>query len=201
VADAATDARLVPSGFVKNAGYSTASARRQNAVHVDQLGNVWVIDPQYRNVRFQGVLDPRIKIVNTGRVVAGVNIQVWSQTKYPARDTPIPIARYNEAQLIVAEAEVAAGNLQAAVTIIKALHTAASLPDFNSTDATEIRNQIIYERAAELFLEGHRFGDIRRYNLPLIPAPGTPHHTGGTYQNARCFPLPGIELDNNPNAS
>ncbi len=97
---------------------------------------------------------------------------------------------------------MAAGNLANAVSIINALHTAAGLPaTFSSSDATEIMDQIIYERQAELFLEGHRFGDIRRYNVTLDPAPGTPYHTGGEYLDTRCFPIPGIESDANPNVS
>lgn len=199
LADAAADARLVPDGFVKNAVRSTTSPRRENFVHSDGLGNLYTIDPQFRNVRYQGVIDPRVPVVNTGRVVAGVNLPVWSQTKYPARNSPLPIARWAEAQLIIAEAELGAGNLQAAVGIINTLHTRAGLPGFASTDATQIRSQLLYERAAELFLESHRLGDIRRYNLPLIPAPGTLYHAGGTYGDARCYPYPGIEMDNNPN--
>jgi hypothetical protein len=190
----------VPAGFVKNAIYSTTAARRENAVNVDGLGNLYTIDPQFRQVQFQGVPDPRVAIVNTGRVVAGVNIAVWSQTKYPARNTPIPIARYAEAQLIAAEVDADAGTLQPAIDVINALHARVSLPSFSSTSRDAVLAQVYYERRAELFLESHRFGDIRRLNLALIPAPGTPHHTGGVYQSARCYPLPGIELDNNPNA-
>lgn len=198
-ADAAADARLVPDGYVKLATRSTANPRRENFVHSDGLGNLYTIDPQFRNVRYQGVADPRVPVVNTGRVVAGVNLPVWSQTKYPTRGSPLPIARWAEAQLIVAEAELDAGNLQAAVNIINTLHARAGLPAFASTDANVIRAQLLYERAAELFLESHRFGDIRRYNLPLIPAPGVQYHAGGTYGDARCYPYPGIEIDNNPN--
>jgi hypothetical protein len=200
--DAAADAVLVPAGFVKNAVYSSTSTRRENAVGVDALGNLLTVDPQFRQVQFQGVADPRVPVVNTGRVVAGVNLEVWAQTKYPGRIAPIPIARYAEAQLILAEAALDAGNLQQAVDIINALHArpGVGLPQFNSTDPNVIRDQLLYERKAELFLEGQRFGDIRRYNLPLIPVPGTPHHDGGTYLDARCYPLPAIETDNNPNA-
>jgi hypothetical protein len=199
-AAAAADARLVPSGFVKNANYSTVASRRENFVHVDGLGNLFSVDPQFRNFQHMGVADPRVGATNTGRVVAGVNIPVWTQTKYPARNSSIPIARYAEAQLIIAEAEADAGNLQAAVNIINALHSRVGIPPFASNDKATILAHIIVERSAELFLEGQRFGDIRRYNLPLIPAPGTQYHAGGTYSDARCYPFPGIESDGNPNA-
>lgn len=200
VGGAGTAAQSVPAGFVKNAVYSTTSTRRYNDVFGYVQGNSTTIDPHYRAMQFDGVDDPRVPVFDTGRLTPGVNLPLWDQTKYGARDVAIEIATYEEAQLILAEAEVAAGNLSAAVDIINALHAAAGLPaTFSSSDATEIMDQIIYERQAEFFLEGHRFGDIRRYNVALDPAPGTPYHTGGQYQDARCFPIPGIESDSNPN--
>jgi starch-binding outer membrane protein, SusD/RagB family len=56
------------------------------------------------------------------------------------------------------------------------------------------------ERARELFLEGHHLSDMRRFNLPQIPAPGTNYRQGGIYGDARCFPLPEVERNSNPNA-
>ena len=88
---------------------------------------------------------------------------------------------------------------QAAVTIINALHTAAGLPAFSSTNEAEIQAQVIQERDRELFLEGHRMWSIRRHNLALNPATGTAYPIkGGTYGDTRCFPLPDIERNNNP---
>ena len=200
-AEASIDAQAVPSGFVKNAGFSAASSRRYNFLFSQQTdgGTLYTIEGPFQNYQHQGVTDPRVMVVNTGRVSPGVNIPVWYQTKYPARTSPIPIARYAEAQLIIAEADVAAGDLPGAVAIINGLHTAAGIPPFASTDPAVIMAHIIDERAAELFIEGHRFGDINRYNLPLNPAAGAPYHKGGVYGDERCYPYPGIESDNNPN--
>jgi starch-binding outer membrane protein, SusD/RagB family len=196
---ARTAAQAVPAGFVKNATYSTATARRFNVVWSDVQGNSITIGPAFRDVRYADVRDPRVKVIDTGRLEAAVNIALWDQEKYPSREAPIPIARYTEAQLIMAEAALAAGEPQTAVDIINVLHTAAGLPGFSSSNPDEILQQIIHERRAELFLEGHRFGDIRRYNVPLQPMPGTEYHKGGTYLDARCFPIPAIETDGNPN--
>jgi starch-binding outer membrane protein, SusD/RagB family len=197
---AAVAAEPVPPGFIKTAGYSSVSTRRYNVVWSDiQANTISVFDP-FRNVEFEGVPDPRVPVFNTGRVVQSVGIELWEQSKYPSRESPIPIARYEEAQLILAEAALAAGALQDAVNIINARHAALGLPPFESSDPSEILDQIIYERRAEFFLEGHRFGDIRRFGQPLLPAPGTPYHKGGTYQDNRCLPLPAIETDANPNA-
>ena len=204
VAGAAQAARDVPAGFVKYAQFSSAAPRRYNQVFDYLQGNATTIDPAYRSMQFDGVDDPRVPVSDRGTSTAagsGQLIEIWDQAKYPGRDTYVPIARYAEAQLIIAEADVAANDLPAAVAIINDLHAAAGLPAFSSSDAAEVMNQIIYERRAELFLESHRFGDIRRYNVPLVPVPGTAYPNGGEWQDARCFPIPGIETDANPNVS
>jgi hypothetical protein len=62
-----------------------------------------------------------------------------------------------------------------------------------------VRTQIIEERRREVFLEGHRLGDIRRYQLPLNPPVGAPYAAGGgTYGAQSCVPLPDVERINNP---
>ena len=124
---------------------------------------------------------------------------VWATTKYTSLVDPIPIARWEEAQLIIAE--VAGG--ATALAIIDALHAQAGLPSFSSTNptATQITDHIMLEeRRRELFLESHHLYDMRRFDLPFLPPAGTPYpDKGGFYGTATCFPLPDVERDNNPN--
>jgi hypothetical protein len=199
-AEAAADARLVPMGFEKVATASNTSARRQNRIYVqNQLARLVTIGPEYRSLTFEGVADPRVKVEDTGRNGFDGSTRIFAQTKYTSEATPIPIATWEEAQLIIAEAELAAGNRQAAVDIINTLHRRAGLPAFSSTDSNAIMQHIIQERRRELFLEGHRLYDFRRFNLPLTPAPGTLYPKGGEYGTTTCLPLPDIERVNNPN--
>lgn len=196
-AEAAADAQLVPAGFVMNARYSAASNRSMNRVYQMNVRDFRVsIDEPFRDLTFQGVPDPRVPVVNTGQPAPdGINTTVWITTKYASLDAPIPVARWAEAQLIIAE--VTGG--QTAVDIINALHTAAGLPPFSSTDPTEIANQVLEERRRELFLEGQHLFDTIRFNLPFVPPPGTPYGLkGGAYGETRCLPLPNAERDNNP---
>ena len=109
------------------------------------------------------------------------------------------MATWEEAQLILAEVALDNNQLQEAVDIINTLHDRVGLGEFSSTDASEIREQLIYERSAELFLEGQHMQDLERFNLDLIPAPGTPFPHGGEFSNQICFPLPEVEYLNNPN--
>ncbi len=196
-AEAAEDARRVPDGFQKMANYSTASARSGNHLYrwVNRFG--WSsVGPLYQNLEVDGVPDPRVPVTNTGSTGADAFTTVWSQGKYPAEGSPIPIATWREAQLIIAEVEGG----QAAVDIINGLRDRHGLPHFQSTDPAEIRAQVIEERQRELFLEGHHIYDITRFDLPLNPSPGTPYPIkGGTYGSTTCLPLPQVERENNPN--
>lgn len=197
-AEAAADARLVPDGFVFNATYSSESPRRENPVWTRNARSQNVtVDPSYRNLTLGGVADPRVSLTNTGKFAAGDGrTPLWLETKYPAVASPIPIATWREARLIVAEADGGAS----AVAAINALHAAAGLPPFASTDPAAIASQILYERKAELFLESHGLGDIRQYRIPLTPAPGVVFKDGsGVYASQVCFPLPDVERLNNPN--
>jgi hypothetical protein len=147
------------------------------------------------------VLDPRVPVLNTGVVGADNETIVRQQRKYSSLGSPIPFARATEARLIEAEAKALANDLDGAMTIINALHTAAAIPAYAPADTTqaEVLAQVREERRRELFLEGHRLGDMRRLNLPLIPAAGADFPRGGIYGDQRCFPLPAVERNNNPN--
>jgi hypothetical protein len=203
-AAAATAAANVPANFVVNTSMDAANGRRQNIAFLHLNQNPWSsVDPSFRNLTLGGAPDPRVPVTNTGRLGTGTTITIWTTAKYPAITTPIPVARYAEAQLIIAEARVAAGDLAGAATAINNARNSGrtGMPQFSATGLTaaEVRTQIIEERRRELFLEGRRFWDVQRFNLPLVPAPGTPYLTTGTYGDQRCFPLPAVERNNNPN--
>lgn len=202
-AEAAEDAALVTPGFVWNASYSAAAARAENkiftAVQRDRFASV---EDDYRDLQHAGILDPRVRLIDSGQPGHDGTHNVWLQTKYPAIDAPIVMASYVEAQLIVAEAAVAGGDPDAAVAIINELHARAGLPAFSSSSTDETMDQVMYERRAEFFLDGHHLGDVRRYGLPLTPAAGSPYllQKGGVYGDSRCVPLSAREALNNPNA-
>jgi hypothetical protein len=193
------DAQAVPSGFVYNMTASGASSRRYNRVF-EQSGNpptggdALSVGPNYRAMTWMGTPDPRVPVMDAGRI-ATEGTPVWFQEKYTSQGTPIPIASYDEAQLIIAEVQGG----QTAVNIINAFHQKAGLPAFTSTDPAAIQAHVVQERDRVLWLTGHRFYDIRRLSLPLDPSPGTAYHKGGVYGSTMCLPLPDVEKNNNPN--
>ncbi len=79
--------------------------------------------------------------------------------------------------------------VRAAQGIVEVFDAAGTASD------TEIRDKLIDERSRELFMEGQRMGDLRRYlsgfGLDMFP-------TGPLFGTQTCMPLPDLERDNNP---
>lgn len=197
--EAVADASLVPEDFVYEVTASTASPRRNNRVFEQSGvggtgGDALSVGEQYRDLEWLGVADPRVPVVDEDRT-ATEGTPIFLQTKYNSLSDPLPLASGTEAQLIIAEVQGG----ETAVDIINDLHAAAGLPDFDGGSEAEIQAHVLQERARELWLTGHRFFDIRRHALPLQPAPGTDYRKGGVYGDTRCFPLPDVEVRNNPN--
>lgn len=205
--EAAADARAVLANddmYVRSATASSAgSSRRYNRLGSELFSRLITVDPAFRGLTVDGELDPRTRVIDTGVLAVDNEQNVFLPAKLgevfdgSLRDQPIPIATWREAHLIIAEAEGG----QEAVDRINILRANADLPAFGGGTEQEIMDQIIEERARELFLEGHHLNDLRRFNLALTPAPGEPYRTGGVYGNVRCFPLPDVERNNNPNLS
>lgn len=199
-ANAVADAELVPAGFEYVAETSGDFSVRANRIFAQNGpppvgGSALSIGEEYRAFQHMGVDDPRIEVSDSIRT-ENDGTDIYFQLKYESLSDPIPLATYEEAQLIIAEVELG----PTAVAIINQLHMDAGIPGvFASTDDAAILAHVLEERRAELWLEGHRFNDIERHNLPLVPEPGTAYRKGQTYEDARCFPLPFVEIRNNPN--
>ena len=196
---AKADAALIPAGFAFNVSASATNARRENRMWQQNNANTdaTLVDTLYVNRN-----DPRIPVRrDPGQTVTGV--PRWRQTKFATAAAPIPVARYEEAQLILAEAELQIGTAAQALIHLNNVRARGNQGPLVSVDPATIRAAVIEERRRELFLEGHHLGDIVRYNIPLLPAAGTPYHGSGTYGTrtgtTACMPLPNNERLNNPN--
>jgi hypothetical protein len=201
---AASDARDVLASdptFVKEASASIASSRRYNRIGSEFFGGFISVAPMYRDLMVDGVPDPRTAVIDVGNGhnrtdTVFLALKIGSErVANTLREEPVPIATWREARLIIAEAEGGAEAV-AQINVLRAHH---GLPEFSSTDEAVIRNQVIEERQRELFLEGHHLNDLRRFSLPLVPEPESNYRQGGLYGDVRCFPLPAVERNTNPN--
>jgi hypothetical protein len=201
-AAAATDAALIPPGFEVDIDHDATATRRQNLVWVHtQLAQFSSVDTSIRN-RYHATHDPRIAVDSTGALGSDGFTRVVFPEKDATATAPQAVAKYAEAQLIIAENDANTGQLSQAVAIINAVRTAGGWNDtFAPSPLTQatVMAGIVEERRRELFLEGHRLGDIRRLGLPISPAAGAPYVSGGFYADQSCFPLPNVERINNPN--
>jgi len=194
---AAADAALVPAGFVYDATYDGGTSYRSNRVYSENNGGHGVtVAPAYR-----GTGDPRLPYSDQHRNAADEQTPLFTQDKYTTASDPIAIGSYTEAQLILAEATGGSG----AIGILNTLRASASLaPLASSSDPAVIKADIAQERARWLWLQGTHLYDVRRLELPLIPAVGnsyTAEYTkGGVYGSETCLPIPDVETNNNPNA-
>jgi hypothetical protein len=202
---AAADAALIPATFVLNTSPDAVNPRRQNTVflHISQSA-FSTVDPSFRNVLVPGgtTQDPRVQVADLNRTGTATGSRLFLPAKSAAVNSPMRLGSYAEAQLIVAENAATTGNLAAAETAINnARSRTAGLPTYTrpvgATNA-DLLAQVIEERRRELFAEGHRLGDMRRYNIPFTPAAGTTYQYGGVYGTQTCLPLPDVERINNP---
>lgn len=200
-AAAGTDAAKIPAGFAVNVSTNATNVRQQNFAFLTVNQSKWAsVDPSFRGLTINGAPDPRVAVTNLNQPTT-TGVALWGADKYASFTAAMPVARYAEAQLIVAESKLAANDVAGAAAAINVVRAARGIAPYDATGQTQaqVQAQLVEERRRELFLEGHRLGDLRRYGLPILPAAGTPFLSGGTYGTQACFPLPDVERINNPN--
>lgn len=193
-AGAKADAQQIPSGYLRTISASDAAARRQNRVAAENsaVNRNFSVGAYYRTLG-----DLRVPVTAT-TLTSATGIVHFYQTKYASTATPLPLATYEEAQLIIAEADIRANSLATALPILNASRARGGQAPFTGTTQAQYLAELVDQRRRELFAESHHLGDVQRYNITLTPAAGTPYHFGGTYGSQVCLPLPSAERLNNP---
>ena len=90
---------------------------------------------------------------------------------YKTPTSPVPIVRRAELVLLRAEAAAQLGNAAAAVAALNVVRTAAGLPAYaGPTTTAALIDEVLRQRRFELYAEGHRWIDLRRYDrLGTLP--------------------------------
>jgi len=178
-AGAAVDAKLVPDGF---AYYAKFNANNTNSVvtlvtatfnKAAGLREKWwpLIDnaggPTYMRDPYTNELDSRKPVFFDGSRSTDNITPHYSQWKYTSEVDDIPLFTSGEMRLIEAEALMRSGtDYTATMAILNQLRTAAGLtPLAVPTDATAMRDILLSEREAELFMTGMRAVDLYRFGV------------------------------------
>jgi hypothetical protein len=147
--------------------FGTGSGDQINPAYIPQrqTGEVRVANPSYA----QDILpnDDRISkaTLRPNATSQGLNSDrdVWV---YTSNTAPMAIIRNEELILIYAEANIQLNNLTAAVAALNVIREKHNLPDYSGAiTQPALINEMLYERRYSLFFEGHRWVDVRRYNL------------------------------------
>lgn len=150
-----------------------------------------------------GQPDPRVSVSGFQGMSSNGRDSVFLQQKYLTAETSVELVGWEEMQLILAEVRWRNNDFPGAETAINEVRGAAGLPDFDSNDGTEIRDQIIYERSAVFFLEGRRWSDGRWFTQEFGDVDILPDsHWSSEAQVedvGRKWPIPATESQSNPN--
>lgn len=215
-ANAAAAVAGVPSNFSYTINHSQNTARQNNGlwslVFVGRRfatgQNEGVNGLPYRTDAAAG--DPRIPNQRgTGATSTGFDgsTPLFTQLKYPLRDSPAPVVTGAEARLIEAEASLQAGtfgNAGGGLAIINTLRgttTPALAAELDPGTAAGRENLLFRERAYWLWLTAHRLGDMRRLMRQYgrtedAVFPTGAFFKGGVYGDDVNFPVPFDEQNN-----
>lgn len=154
--------------------------------------------------------DPRVKYTKTTLTGPGSfppvgKISWWVQAKYTTRAAGLTLASGREMRLIEAEAALKSGDITTAIARINALRTLASVAPVAAPGAVaDAWTLLKRERGIELWLEGRRVGDFRRWAAAATPGELDPLEKVGAASylegQSTCFPLSQSEINTNPNA-
>ena len=207
-ADAAAAVADVPLDFEYVVESSDNSTRQNNGVwnYTFNSSSFSVSDVEGGNgLPFASAEDPRVPSAPGGVGFDGTTDLIL-QLKYPDETSGAVLASGVEAQLIIAEAALAAGDVAGWLAALNAPRRgalAAPLPDLvDPGDAVGRLDLTFQERAYWLYLTSHRLGDLRRlvrqYGRDAESVFPTGEHHKGQYGTDVNLPISGTER-NNPN--
>ena len=166
---AATAAGGIPTNFIYQIGASTNAQVEANGIWQYSFNNAAFSVSNKEGINglpFGSANDPRVVSVPTGGNGTNGITPMVQQQLYPLQNSPTPLATGIEAQLIIAENQIATGNIGGAQTTLNALRaTVVGLPNLTLTAGNAV-SQLFSERA---------FSDVP--HLPPVGRHAPPHPT------------------------
>jgi hypothetical protein len=194
-AAAATEAQNVPAA-ARSVFQFSANDRNPVYTNTYNSGNAYQLRAR-QEVRLNAeAADQRVAYWVAAASIQGASRTLDDLAKYRAPEESFPIFLPDEMTLIRAEVAARNTDLVMARTLLNAVRTqctgtgepAACLPPLTATDLPDqqsVLNEILRQRRYELYLQGLRFDDLRRF---------------AAQRKYDFLPLPQTECDRNPSA-
>jgi starch-binding outer membrane protein, SusD/RagB family len=186
--------------------WSSGNSRESgSAYRAHTQWNTWHYD--YRNA----TNDPRVPIAITtllgdAAIECCGRVPFYPEAKYTSSASPIRLTSGREMLLIQAEERLRANDMVGGMAFINQTRTAAGVSGgpLVATDLNDAWRLLKRERGIELWLEGRRLGDLRRWDAAGTPGALDPLESVGPTvshlaQQDLCFPISKDERETNPN--
>jgi hypothetical protein len=221
---AVADANQVPLDFNFVADAQGPSLDTHNTVYYSMGIFPWKSTSVWRSWVFDYYAttgDPRVTYgsdpahpVTSGSLSGYGAVPFFFQRKYKTLNDDYRLSSGREMVLVRAEALLNAGDWQGAMTLMNnnrvryiSERTGRALDPWVATGITDAWTFLKRERSIELWIEGRRLGDIRRWaenNTPGVL--DWPNYEAisvlfRTYPPSKCFPIPDTEINTNTNLS
>lgn len=214
---ALADAGAVPTDFVWQAQYHLDQQSHYNRIYFAGANRpyraVTVWNTFYEDY-YTETEDPRVPWGTVAGAplgdaalgfMGGQRAPFYQQRKYAEEGSDINLSSGREMRLIEIEALLRGGNWQEAMTRLNARRAELDLDPWPAADLNEAWAMFKRERGIELWLEGRRMGDLRRWRdgntpgaLHPLETPGHPDSWLDANQSL-CYDIPQNERESNPN--
>ncbi len=204
-ADAVSPASQVPTDFTHQAIFGDGDVPEFNHMVYITDGDSWrdlTVLNSFAEDYYLNTGDPRVRWEDTGRTDTPDGLRLLRQRKWTQLSDNVNLASGREMRLIEAEALLEQGQWQAAMDLINGLregltsdHDGTPIPMAEASSLEEAWTALKFERRVELWLEGRRMGDTRRWIEEDTPG----DMEDLSWVMRLCVPISQGEVDNNPN--
>jgi len=212
--EAVSDAGQVPIAFVYNMPYfNIGDDAQRNRIAYAVANTPYRAHTQWNTWHYTyrtATNDPRVPItITTLKGDAAIDccgrVDFLPQAKHPLSQSPIRLASGREMRLIEAEAKLRNNDLTGGLASINQVRTATGvgMAAVTATNINDAWTLLKRERGIELWLEGRRLGDLRRWKAANTPGALDPLESIGAAAHLTkqdlCFPIGRSERETNPN--
>lgn len=212
-AGAAADASGVPDGFRYLMPYYSTSLNQYNRIYyasANQPYRAHTVYNTYYDAYFRAnradssriawdtvAVGGKAQVGDAAISVDGINGRVpwYFQKKHRTTTAPIALSTGWEMRLIEAEALLVAGDYVSAMALVNKHRVALGVTAWPASTLEEAWQRLKRERGIEMWLEGRRLGDLRRW--AALGRPGALEDDVAGHD--LCFPIPLSESQTNPN--